>query len=442
MEMAPARIATSRVLLLCFLAGLSTQLAAQAPHPTIRHYKVTEQDLNAANLYQAESDIEKKDYPSALDLLNKVVTSDPKNYVAWFDLGFVNNALGKTDDAISAYRQSVAMKPDVFESNLNLGLMLVKAGQPGAEEFLRAATKLTPTAHAAEGKEQAWLSLGHLLEKPKPDEAIDAFQQAAKLQPNDIEPHLSVGPLLEQQSRLPEAEQAYKQALTIDPQSSDALTGLANLYMRSHHFPEAEAAMRKLLVQHPNDASVHLQLGRILAASGQTDEALQELQIAQKAAPNDFNLQREIATLLMDKKKYPEAEAQYRLMLTAHPNDAEIHATLGRTLLYQKKYPEAQQELLAAVKLKPDLGDAYGDIAVVADENKNYPLTIKALDVRAKLLPESPMTYFLRATAYDHLHDVKQAAENYHRFLEVADGKFPDQEWQAQHRLIAIQPKR
>ena len=79
---------------------------------------------------------------------------------------------------------------------------------------------------------------------------------------------------------------------------------------------------------------------------------------------------------------------------------------------------------------------------MAASENKNYALAIKAADARAKYLPEVPVSYFLRASAYDHLRDYKRAAENYHKFLEVANGKYPDQEWQAQHRLIAIQPKK
>jgi len=57
-------------------------------------------------------------------------------------------------------------------------------------------------------------------------------------------------------------------------------------------------------------------------------------------------------------------------------------------------------------------------------------------------LPEIPIGYFLRATAYDHLHDYKHAAENYHKFLDVGAGQYPDQEWQAKHRLIAIEPKK
>jgi Flp pilus assembly protein TadD len=186
MEMARVRTATSKILVVIAVAMAGTlPLHAQSSGQTIRHHKIAVEDPNAANLAQAETAIQNKDLSSAFDLLNKVIAADPKNYEAWFDLGYVNNALGKTSDAIAAYRQSVSAKPDVFESNLNLGLMLERAGQPGAEPFLRAATKLTPTAHAAESKEQAWLALGHALEKSSPAEAVEAFQEASKLQPND-----------------------------------------------------------------------------------------------------------------------------------------------------------------------------------------------------------------------------------------------------------------
>jgi tetratricopeptide (TPR) repeat protein len=140
--------------------------------------------------------------------------------------------------------------------------------------------------------------------------------------------------------------------------------------------------------------------------------------------------------------KYDEAEKGYRLLLTAHPNAAELHYGLGMTLLKQKKYSAAEQEFLVAVKQKPDYGEAYGDLAVAATENKDYALAIRAADDRAKYLPEIPVGYFLRASAYDHLREYKQAAQSYHKFLEVANGQYPDQEWQARHRLIAIEPKR
>ena len=416
---------------------------AQSTGQTVRHHKVAVEDSAfPPELTEAENAIEKKDYAAAEPLLRKVVAADPANYQAWFDLGFVHNALGNTEEAIAAYRKSVAAKPDVFESNLNLGLMLAKGGQPEAEQFLRAATVLKPTANADEGHARAWLSLAHVLESSKPDDAVEAYKQAAALEPKDPEPHLAAGLLLERANHFADAEQEYKLALATDPNSGDALTGLANIYMRGHRFSDAGEVLRKLVALHPNDPAAHLQLGRVLAAEGKNEDAIAELETTAKLAPADPALQQDLAALYTTTKKYAQAETQYRSLLAVHPDDAELHHGLGVAILNQRRYAEAQQEFLVAVKLKPDFGAAYGDLAVAASENKNYELAIKAADARAKFLPEIPVSYFLRASAYDHLHDYKLAAQNYHKFLEVANGEYPDQEWQARHRLIAIEPKK
>jgi Flp pilus assembly protein TadD len=410
---------------------------------TIRHYKIPVEDSQPVELTQAENAIQKQNYAAAEPLLHKATESDPKNYVAWFDLGFVENELGKVDESIAAYRKSVAAKPDVFESNLNLGLQLAKTNQPDAEHFLRAATQLKPTSHAVEGEFRAWLSLGHVLEKSQPDEALAAYQHAATLQPADAEPHLSAGQLLEQENKFADAEKEYKQALALDAKSADALTGLANIYMRGHRFAEAEDYLRKLNAAQPDSAAAEIQLGRVLVAEGKNDEAIPHMEAGIKLTPGDVSAQRDLAELYVSAGKNEQAESVYRALLAAAPNDAQLHCSLGETLLRQTKSPEAKAEFLVALKLKPDLGEAYVDLAFAASENKEYELVIRALDARAKLhLPELPITYFLRASAYDHLHDLKQAAANYHLFLNTANGKYPDQEWQAKHRLITIEPQK
>ena len=393
-------------------------------------------------LTRAEAAIEKQEYAVAEALLRKSVEKDSASYVAWFDLGFVENALGKVDDSIAAYRKSVATKPDVFESNLNLGLQLAKTGQPDAETFLRAATRLKPTSHPVEGQYRAWLSLAQTIEKSRPEEALAAYHQAANLQPKEAEPHLYAGEILEQENKFAEAAQEYKQSLALDPGSTDAIMGLANIYMRGRRFPEAEDYLRKLLPEHPDSAQLHLQLGRVLAAEGNTDAAITELQAGMKGRPEDEAAQRELADLYASSGKNDLADAAYRTLLGGHPNDAELHRRLGEALLVERKFPEAEKQFVDAVKLKPDLGEAYGGLAFAAGENKNFALTVRALDSRAKFLPETAITFFMKGSAYDHLHDFKHAAANYHLFLSSAKGKYPDQEWQAKHRLIAIEPKK
>ncbi len=428
------------VVLLIVLAACSVAFAQT--HTTVRHYKERVDD-QPPEIAQAEDAIQKNDFTGAETLLKKALDKDPNNYQAWFDLGFVLNRLGRVEESIHAYRQSVAAKPDVFESNLNLGLMLVRFNSPEAERFLRAATTLKPTAHLEEGQARAWLALAHLLESNKPDDALQAYRKASELTPKDPEPHLSAGLLHERQKEFSDAEAEYKQVLKLDAHSTEAAISLTNIYMKSGRLGDAEPLLRRLATERANDAGIHLQLGRVLDAQGKKDDAIAELQTAVKLAPSDAEAQRELADLYASAGKNDLAESAYRALAAAQPKDAELHRGLGQALLRQKKFPEAEQEFLTAVRLKRDWPDVYVDLAFAASENKNYELAIRALNGRAMLNAEMPATcFFLRASAYDHLRDYKQAALDYHRFLDVAKGKYPDQEWQATHRLIAIEPKK
>ena len=319
---------------------------------------------------------------------------------------------------------------------------------PDAEQFLRAATQLKPTSHAAEGQARAWLSLGHVIETSKPDEAVAAYLKASTLQPKDAEPHLAAGLLLEKQNKFADAEQEYKQALA--PRSVfDGCRDRTGEYLhaRDDDFPEAEAQLRKIVAAHPEPGGVAypawraywLRRARMTTRSPNLKTGLRGGDLAKSGLTDP---QRDLADLYYAAGKNDQAEAAYRALLAKQPNDAELHRELGRSLIRAKKFADAQTELIAAIKLKPDFGEAYSDLAFAAGENKDYPLVIRALDERAKLLPETADTYFFRASAYDHLKDVKKAAANYHLFLQTANGKYPDQEWQAKHRLIALEPKR
>ncbi len=443
-------------------ACLVVSALAQQTHTTVRHYR-ERIDATPPEIAQAEDAIQKNDFAAAETLLKKAIDKDPKNYQAWFDLGFVLNRVGRTGESIHAYRQSVAAKPDVFESNLNLGLMLVRVNNPDGEQFLRAATVLKPTAHVEEGQARAWIALAHSLENAKPEDALQAYRKASELTPKDPEPHLSAGLLHERRNEFSDAEAEYKQVLMLDPHAADphnnaaqkndphtmdpaiteAAIGLTNIYMKANRLGDAEPLLRKLAAERADDFGIHLQLGRVLEAEGKKDEAIAEFQTVAKLAPADSDAQRELADLYSSAGKNDLAETAYRALVAAQPKDAELHRGLGRALLLQKKFPEAEQEFLIALRLKRDSPEVYVDLAFAASENKNYDLTIRALNGRALLNAEMPaICFFLRASAYDHLRDYKQAALDYHQFLNVANGKYPDQEWQARHRLIAIEPKK
>ncbi len=408
---------------------------------TRRKYRVAEEEPIAPGVLEAEAALEKQDYVVAERLLKAVLEANPKDYRAWFTLGFVYNSTSRSPEAIEAYRRSLAAQPDVFESNLNLGLLLASQSNPEAETFLRAAIRLKP-AKANEDLARAWTSLARLLEAAKPQEALSAYGEAAALQPADPAPHLAAGLLLERQGEFSAAEQELRKAAELDPKSGEAIAGLAGLYTRSKRLPEAEAAIRQFLQITPASTQARVLLGRVLLAQGKNQEGLAALQAGLEQAPADPAVLHELAQFSYAAKSYELAASYYQRLVEVAPGNAEYHHGWGAALMKLGRYPQAEQQLIAAVVLKQDLTEAYADLAVAAYENKNYALTIKALDARAAYLPDTPKTYFLRATAYDHLRAHREAAQNYRQFLALAKGEYPTQEFQARHRLKAIDPER
>jgi Flp pilus assembly protein TadD len=194
--------------------------------------------------------------------------------------------------------------------------------------------------------------------------------------------------------------------------------------------------LKSALARDPRDPALNAQLATALLAEGKNDEALSVLETLQQLEPGNASVDQMLADAYGQAGRPEKAEPIYARMALADPGNEEILAAQGENLVRERLYPQAQEVLERAVK--PDDGDAWSGLAFAASQNKQYQAALQALSMRAKYLPETPAIYFLWATAYDNLHLSKSAQEYYHKFLAAAGGKFPDQEWQAKHRLVAL----
>jgi tetratricopeptide (TPR) repeat protein len=396
--------------------------------------------IAADPLIEIEKLLEKQQFDQAEVKLLELLTAQPENPQAWFDLGFSQSGLHKSTEAIASYKKAVELSPKWFEASLNLGVALASSGNfKDAAPVLKNAAQLKPTAGGPQALIKAWFSLCEVLEDSEPKEALNACRKAAELAPGDPAITLAMAGLLAKSGDPSGAEPLYlKLAETGNDQATE---GLISLYLKQKRLTDAESWLRKYLAKNPQSLPAQAQLGRVLAAQGKLKEGLALLE-ALPSVTDDPASARQLADLYMQDKQYAPAAALYQKLLGRSPRDPELHWNLGSALLHEHKYPEAQDELLKALQLKPSLADAYFELAYAAQQNKNYELAIRVLDARARLLPENAATYWIRAVSFDSLHAHKQAAENYHKFLEVDGGKSPDQEFQARHRLIAIEPKR
>lgn len=430
--------ACTAVLMLC--GPVCAQSTSTHSKTTSRHGKAHAGE-SEAEFQKAVAAAQARDFATAEPLLKKAAEENPQNYQAFFYLGYVYSETNRKDDAIAAYHKAVTLQPTVIESNLDLAVLLAEKGQSEAGVYLHKAAKLNPTPDQQKTLTQVWGLLANKLKVTDPAGAVDAYQTLAELRPKDAAPLLELGQFLESRKDTAGAEKAYKDALARDPNSADALALLSNLYLQQNRLPDAEQTLAAFVKTSPQSVNGHLQLGRVYRKEQKNTEAAAEFEKALELTPGDPDALRELAAVQLDTKNYAGTEATLRNLIAKQPNDPELYFQLGHTLSHETKFEEAEAAYVQAIKLKPDWGDAYGELAVAASQAKNYAGAIQALNARAKYLQETPGTFFLRATCFDHLRAYKQASEQYKNFLQVSDGKYPDQEWQARHRLIAIDPE-
>jgi tetratricopeptide (TPR) repeat protein len=392
----------------------------------------------------AETKIDQRDFEAARPLLQKYLSQNPGDARAFFDLGYVEDAGGHEDAAAADYRKAIAADPKQFEARLALGLLLAhQAKFDEAREQLKQATLLSPEPPNPAAQAEAFRSLAELDRSSDPPAARDALMAALRLSPETPNDLLLTAQIAEANGDLELAQTAYQRVLASHPavsagMQSAANAGLAQLLLKQQKYSDAEPLLKSALERDPRDPGLNAQLATALLAQGKSDEALPVLETLQQLEPGNASVDQMLADAYSQAGHPEKAEPIYAKMALAQPNNEDILAGQGENLVREKQYPQAQTVLERAVQLKPSDGDAWSGLAFAASENKQYSIALHALTMRAKYLEETPATYFLWATSYDNLHLSKQAQEYYHKFLAAAGGKFPDQEWQAKHRLVAL----
>ncbi len=421
---------------LLFLLGLTGAAWAQ-PVPLPPGTAAADQPTNP--LDDVESAIAAKNYPLAESRLDVYLSAHPGDARALFDRGYAEDAQGHPDAAEGWYRKAIAADPKQFEARLALGLLLVAKGDnDGAREQLYAAVQLVPNPPSPASKAQADRALARLIRSSDPTGARDALVDALKLTAETPADTVLAGEIAEAAGDPEIAEQEYRKALQDDPNSSDATAGLAHLFIAEKRYADAQPLVEAALRRVPDDPSLNAQLATILNSEGKQAGALAVLEKLHKLEPAS----REVAAMLADADlqagKLEEADALYQQLLAQTPADPALLDAHGQILIRQQQYAAAIAAFRKATAAKPDDVDAWSGIAFADSELHQYQNELAALSMRSKFAEESAASLFLWATAYDNLHQSKPAAEYYRRFLAAAQGKFPDEEWQAKHRLVAL----
>jgi predicted Zn-dependent protease len=215
---------------------------------------------------------------------------------------------------------------------------------------------------------------------------------------------------------------------------------LAHLLMARKQYPEAETLLRAALAKSPDDPTLNAQLATVLAAQDKA-EALPLLEKLHTAHPQDAAITRMLADVEAQAGDAASSDKLYIVLLASQPDNIDLLVAHGQNLIRQLKYAQALGVFDKATRIDPGDGDGWSGLAFAASKTGQPAVALHALTMRSKFLPEVPSTYFLWATSYDTIHDKGNAISYYRQFLASANGKFPDQEWQAKQRLLLLEKK-
>ncbi len=392
---------------------------------------------------QAADAIERGDMPVALNLLTQLNQQEPENAGILFNLGSAQDALDQTSNADASYRHAIQLNGKYLEPHLALGLLLARTNHPTeARGELVAAT--TSEGGNPALKARAFRALAQLDRVENPAEARDALLSALKLSPETTDDALLSASLAEESGDRDAAEKACRRVLAKSPNDPAASSMLARLLVSEHNLPDAETALQSALQANPGEPSLSAQLASLYVRQGDLEKARGLIEPLHAAHPAEPSITRLYARLLSGTGDYAAAEPLLASLRSRSPSDANLADEDADALIHLKRFAEAEQLLKVAVRApqafssREDLADAAGHLAFAASQNNDPETVLQAVSLRATVLPQSPAILFLEAIARDKLHQTKQAQALYRQFVSVADGKFPDEEWEARHRLIAL----
>jgi serine/threonine-protein kinase len=279
------------------------------------------------------------DYPAAEAEFREVIRIDPNGAVAHHNLGLALRGRGQAAEAIAAFRDAIRLDPAYAEAYLQLGKDLAVQGKLAeAMTAFREAIRIDPNDVLAHN------SLGCFLCDDVHDypAAEGEFREAIRLVPDDAVTHYNLGNALRHQGKLAEAIAAFRDAIRLNPEHVEARICLGSVLCDGwHDYPAAISEFHESIRLEPDNAEAHRCLGVALREQGKLDEAvvafLAAIRLKADFAEAHFNL----GIALAMQGKLDEAAAAYREAIRLKPDYAEAHCNLGNALTRQFQFGEA-----------------------------------------------------------------------------------------------------
>jgi tetratricopeptide (TPR) repeat protein len=156
----------------------------------------------------------------AMAAYRQALALDHDDYAARYHLAVALDRTGRREEAIPEYRETIRLCPNHAGAHNNLGVLLFERAKdlpsgPERDAGLKAAEEHYCAALRADlGDAEALFNLGEVLSLTgRPAEAVVAFRQASRLNPDDAETQAGLAAALEATGAREEAADAWSRVL-------------------------------------------------------------------------------------------------------------------------------------------------------------------------------------------------------------------------------------
>jgi tetratricopeptide (TPR) repeat protein len=218
-----------------------------------------------------------------------------------------------------------------------------------------------------------------------------------------------------------QAVDAYRQAIKLDPNLAAAYHGLGRVYVNMGRATDALGPMRSAIRLEPENAIAHLNLGITLENLRRFEEALTELNEAKRLSPQNATIHNELGNLLNNYLgRTADALVAYQEARRLDPDQPSIQYNVGLALMLLGKSAAAIAPLQEALRLDPQyrnaryvLSDAYGKLG-------RYEEAIDSWSKFLEIVPNGPEALTKRTWNYLYAggHD-REAASDARQYLDV-----------------------
>ncbi|HVM59723.1 MAG TPA: tetratricopeptide repeat protein [Verrucomicrobiae bacterium] len=272
------------------------------------------------------------------------------------------------------------------EADFRTGVALYEAGKvrEAVQEYEQA-LRLDPD------NVEAHNNLGNnLLRSGKIQEAIGQYEQTLRLKPDFAEAHDNLGLARQESGNISEAMEQYEQAFRLQPDKAMAHVDFGIALERTGKLREAIGHYEEALRIEPDSAEAHYNMGIALARLGRTSEAIGQFEQALRVVPDYAEAHDNLAITLAQVGRLSEAIQHWELALRLKPNDATVHSNLGLGLMQAGRFPEAVAHCEQALRIDPDYAGAHYNLALALERQGRTQEAIRHCERALKLRPDLP----------------------------------------------------